>query len=310
MIKNSNLKKHRTPKPGNQLIPLALLTALACLVYGAKTAVSHVNNGKTTEFSPNYTSDNYISMDLEYAALNCNSLNMSSATKPAQMKKIYAIAKLKTDIIFLSDLRLSKSKHSDLKTLQSNFATNPYCSYKLIHNSTKNKRGTGILIKNGIGLSEITRESDPDENFLAVLIENSNGQKVIAVAIYGPNHNDAEFFNRIKIVLETLGPYPTIIGGDWNCTYSTESINTNIDCCNMSTVPNAAHSLLLNNLCTDRNLTDLYRYLWPNKQEYTYIPRNKQNKNRSRIDFFKISNCLLPNLKKILYQSFSAQYKL
>jgi len=44
--------------------------------------------------------------NLKFSAVNCNSLNLSSSNKPAQMRKIYAITKLKSDIIFLSDIRL------------------------------------------------------------------------------------------------------------------------------------------------------------------------------------------------------------
>ena len=44
--------------------------------------------------------------ELTFSSINCNSLNMSSAGKHNQTVKLYGVAKLKTDIIFMSDIRL------------------------------------------------------------------------------------------------------------------------------------------------------------------------------------------------------------
>ena len=41
-------------------------------------------------------------------------------------------------------------------------------------------------------------------------------------------------------------------------------------------------------------LTDLYRFLYPNKTKFSYIPAKVANTNRSRLDFFLISESLLP----------------
>ena len=273
----------------------AVLPLLLLLVYTAHTC-SVVPAPSTAD--QNNTSENQKVMNVNYAAVNCNSMNLSSSTKPAQMKKIYAIAKLKTDIILLSDIRLSAKNVSGLKLLQSNFATNPYCSYKLLHNSTMSKRGTGILIKNGIGISEEIVLRDPEENYIVALLSTTNGDKVIVSAIYGPNCINEDFFRRLKTALLSLGDYPIIVGGDWNCTFSTENIDLNIDCLNMTNLPNHRHSALLSSLCIELNLTDPYRYLWPNRKDFTFVPRNNLNRNRSRIDFFIISANLLPKLKK------------
>jgi len=54
--------------------------------------------------------------DMKIAAVNCNSLNMSSANKPVQLRKIYALAKTRSDIILLSDIRLSKISTSGCVT--------------------------------------------------------------------------------------------------------------------------------------------------------------------------------------------------
>ena len=103
---------------------------------------------------------------------------------------------------------------------------------------------------------------------------------------------------RLKNSIRTLGDYPVIIGSDWNCTFATDPIDTNIDCYNMQNVPNLRHSNIVSDLCTELEATDPFRYLWPNRSDFSYISKNTLNKNRSRIDFFLISNTLLTQLKK------------
>jgi hypothetical protein len=91
---------------------------------------------------------------LSFACINVNSLNMSQANKPAQLRKLYGVLKLKTDIIFISDTRISNrnliSSENDLTSI---FRNNQYGSYSTFFNSTSNKRGVGILISNKISYS-------------------------------------------------------------------------------------------------------------------------------------------------------------
>ena len=119
---------------------------------------------------------------------------MSSCNKLLQQSKIYGVAKLKTDLIFLSDICVcNKNKVSAANDLCNSFITNPYCSYSFIYNSSQNKRGTGILIKSDIIFSEQARRTDRDENFILVRIE-IKGKILIVGSIYGPNKTDPDFF--------------------------------------------------------------------------------------------------------------------
>ena len=90
---------------------------------------------------------------ISISAVNCNSLNMSTVTKHTRIRKFYGIASLKTDIIFVSDLRMcNKARVTDSKFISETFAINPHCSYNFHHHSNKNSRGVGILIKKIIKL--------------------------------------------------------------------------------------------------------------------------------------------------------------
>ena len=74
--------------------------------------------------------------NLSLASINCNSLNMSTINKSLQKNKIYGITKLRTDIIFLSDIRLSnRNLGSNIRELEGNFLMNPYGAYKFFYNS-------------------------------------------------------------------------------------------------------------------------------------------------------------------------------
>jgi hypothetical protein len=76
-------------------------------------------------------------------------------------------------------------------------------------------------------------------------------------------------------------------------TYSTDDIDNNIDVLNMISPPSIPRSKELADMCEKYQLSDPYRALHPHERDYTYIPRTGKN-NRSRIDFFLISDSLIP----------------
>jgi exonuclease III len=220
---------------------------------------------------------------------------MSSAGKNNQTLKIYGITKLRTDIIFLSDIRVRNrnlvSAEDDLKNM---FLNNPYGQYNLWSNSTSSKRGVGILIKKKLPVSVLRVKADRGENYILLELEMS-GENIIIGSIYGPNVNDPEFFSNLERDIVSLNNNKIIIGGDFNCTFSTDNVRTNIDCLNMNAPPNLAHSLLIANMCERLQITDPYRIVYPNKKEYTYVPRAVNANNRSRIDFFLVSTHFITN---------------
>jgi hypothetical protein len=61
----------------------------------------------------------------------------------------------------------------------------------------------------------------------------------------------------------------------------------------MKSIPSRLRSGWLNDLCIELELSDPYRALHPTRRDYTFTPRGTK-KNRSRLDFFLISNNILP----------------
>jgi exonuclease III len=154
------------------------------------------------------------------------------------------------------------------------------------------KRGVGILIKKNLNFSVSGSRADPDDNYLLLdlLVK---GKRIIVGSIYGPNVNNRQFFVNLENDIRSFGTENIIIAGDWNCTISTDEIETNIDCVNMARPPNRMHSLLLGDMCERLNLIDPFRALYPEKIDYTYIPRAAGARNRSRIDYFLINQNLV-----------------
>jgi exonuclease III len=122
------------------------------------------------------------------------------------------------------------------------------------------------------------------------------GSQVRLIAIYGPNNVDLNFFTELENSIQDDPDIPTIIAGDWNCTVSTDKIDSNPDCVNMRTPPNLNHSKKLLEICNRYLLTDPFRFLYPEKKEFSYCPRNPLQKNSSRLDYFIISESIIDNI--------------
>ena len=116
--------------------------------------------------------------------------------------------------------------------------------------------------------------------------------KILTIgSVYGPNDDDIDFYRQLDSAVELLSCDQIVIGGDWNATFSNApNSEQNIDCLNMARPPNSVHSRAITELCNNLGLMDPFRFLNPNRREFTYMPRNRLAQNRSRIDFFLISD--------------------
>jgi hypothetical protein len=152
----------------------------------------------------------------------------------------------------------------------------------------------GILIKSSLSLSITDEYRSQDENILA-LRATFRGTEVVLVSIYGPNSNDVAFFDNLNEIFGLFNGVPVIIGGDWNATFSPDPVDRNIDCLNMVRIPNAMHSNKIRDMCEEFELSDPFRILYPDRQEFSYLPRFNLSQNKSRLDFFIVSDSMLEN---------------
>jgi exonuclease III len=206
---------------------------------------------------------------LSISALNCNSFNLTCSDNVFDIKT-NAILSLKSDIIFLSDIRLGENKVSiSTFRLSKAFQNAKYGYYELISNSTMNKRGTAILISSKLNFELIDTVKDQNENYICIHCK-INGEEVVLGAIYGPNTTDRVFYGTLENYLERKRGVPIILGGDWNTTWDNSNPDQNIDIINMVNAPNQANGKLLKQMATNLNLCDPFRALYPDKLEFSY----------------------------------------
>jgi exonuclease III len=223
-----------------------------------------------------------------------------------------AIVESRADVIFLCDTRVISSQGISCELRIKNFLRdNKIRKYQAYLNSASNSRGTAILIANDLEYTIIREYRDPGENYhiAHVLI---NGTEYGIGAIYGPNHTSRDFYRNIDAVLGDLlanDVTNTVLGGDWNTTWDRRPVISNIDTFQMSGLPNPKNSEFLYNICTKHKLTDPFRTLYPIRKEFTYSPFGHVRLNRSRLDFFVVSETLIPNIGDCLISS-SARCKL
>ena len=241
---------------------------------------------------------------LTFAMQNCNSLNLTGLTKNLY-EKVTAITSIKSDIIFLSDTRLTNASGvQNTERVSTLFRDNKNKSYSCFFNSSKNSRGVGILIANEIPITVINRIDDVDENFL-VISAKINNFRIILASVYGPNGINREFFTKLEEAIRQSGVDDSeiVIGGDWNTCWDNSPVHLNVDTFEMANVPNLANSQSLHNLCTNLKLTDPFRILYPDKKDYSYQPFGTVRLNRSRLDFFCISEKLIPEINDVTISS-------
>jgi exonuclease III len=200
---------------------------------------------------------------------------------------------LNTTFIFLSDLRLGNKATTE--EIEKNFACNKIKNYNFFYNSKKNRRGVGILIDANLNCEITSRYCDECDNILGLKVKVDNYEFWV-VSIYGPNQNEDLFFDNLNNLFRTAGDTPFVLGGDWNATVCTVNNADNIDTLYMNSPPSVFRSQKIQELLYNGQLTDPFRALWPEKREFTYIPRTGRN-NRSRIDFFVISDSILNLIK-------------
>jgi hypothetical protein len=107
---------------------------------------------------------------------------------------------------------------------------------------------------------------DPGENFI-LSKGKYNDHPLILGSIYGPNEHNPDFFRSLYNSIVTFGDNNIIIGGDFNCTPSADNVNINLDCHNMTNLPNVRHSIYINEFCLALDIHDPFHQLWPNKKK-------------------------------------------
>jgi exonuclease III len=206
--------------------------------------------------------------------------------------KIFTVTKNGADIILLCDTHLnSDEQNAGVNDIEKKIR---FRGYSFFHNSKKSNRGTAILISKKLEYAINGTFVDDNCNMLLLNITIGNVSIVVG-SIYGPNDDDENFFEQLNQGIHGFNSDFVVIGGDWNATYDIRNNWQNIDTFNTAGIPSHRRSLWLNQLCARQSLKDPYRYLYPDVKEFTYIPFAVDAINRSRLDFFLVSESILPS---------------
>ncbi|MFN9899761.1 MAG: endonuclease/exonuclease/phosphatase family protein, partial [bacterium] len=192
--------------------------------------------------------------------------------------KVLAVTKSGHDIVILSDTRLNTLKQSaSIQDLTKKFRLK---GYDFIHNSKSNSRGVGILFKKNLQREIHRKIEDQGDNYLVVSITISNKRFTLG-AVYGPNNNDLTFYDNLQRDILSLDNQTIILAGDWNATWDPSPVANNLDVINMQNIPSKQRSEKLVRMARTLSVTDPFRFLYPHRKEFTFVPNIAANRNRS-----------------------------
>jgi hypothetical protein len=178
-------------------------------IYCLKTPVStSIPTYLLSVNAPAVTESNF--PNLAVSAVNVNSLNLSSFKEGGckTMEKLVAIMRRKSDIIILTDCRLKGGVEKIRKILRVGRGV----QYNFFANSSRSERGVCFAVNRARDIEILQEERDlRDENFYLLRCR-VEGKEMLIGGVYGPNINDAAFFNNLRTRVESYG-IPFILGG-------------------------------------------------------------------------------------------------
>ena len=237
--------------------------------------------------------------DIRLLSLNTNSLNLSTYNKTVNgakclkfKSKIEAILSLDCNVYFLQDIRAN----NNIKIMKNYLLNHPSGEFTIYENSSMDRRGVAILIKNDLNLKILNIIKDVEENY--ILIKAQLEDKCISFgSIYGPNTANEAFYINLTRDINALNADYNLIAGDFNV------INSNIDRINyVGNVPgNQANKRFFSSFCDNTQLCDVFRMLYNDTLRFSY---RKYNSNyMSRLDLF-LSTIPVARQSNIDYLSF------
>lgn len=191
------------------------------------------------------------------------------------------LVNLKADICLLQETHLSDSDYTRIKSTQ---FSHLYSSH---YNSKQ--RGVCILINKRISFTHNTTITDPEGRFIIINISINNAPITIA-NIYGPNTDDASFFQNVFSTLSNHSHCPIILAGDFNTvldpTLDKSDRLKNKRICNSTKT--------IKQFMSEFGLGDSWRLQHPDTAGYTFF--SPVHHSYSRIDYFLTSNSIIPNI--------------
>ena len=115
-------------------------------------------------------------------------------------------------------------------------------------------------------------------------------KSITLINIYGPNRDNPDFYSRINQKIEELDLTNIIWAGDWNLV-----LNPYLDYHNYRHINNPKAQEKVIEVMNEKELVDIWREMNPEMLKYTW--RKTRPLQQGRLDFFLLSDTLLPFIK-------------
>ena len=182
---------------------------------------------------------------LTLGSVNCRGLSSDQVRR----RDIFSKCRDNYDITFLIDTHSSPELE---KYWRNEWGYEARCS-----SFSTNSRGVAILFKNTFEFDIKEELYDLEGNFimLDLIIQN---QRILLVALYGPNSDSPSFYEKLFHEIEINSNISIIMGGDWNI-----SQKYTLDTLNYKTKNNQNAQTTLHNLMREYDLVDVWREINP-----------------------------------------------
>ena len=157
-----------------------------------------------------------------------------------------------------------------------------FASYK------SNSRGVAILVQNTFDFEYHDSIHDTEGRF-CILDVSIRKTRFTIVAVYGPNQDEPNFFQKLQEHIESIDNDNIIAVGDWNVV-----LDFNKDAKNYINRNNTRANKQIIEMIRELDLIDIWREKFPDENKFTWFGPHKK---MARLDYFLISSHLTQNIK-------------
>lgn len=219
--------------------------------------------------------------------VNMISWNVRGLRKLVKLKQVTSrLKQLKTQIAFLQETHLLSSELTPLKRR--------WPGQIIAASYSSHARGVAILVHSSVPLKIHNTILDSAGRY-CVVQGSLLGQDINLVCVYGPNNDDASFYDNLFLTLSSLyGAF--CVAGDFNCTLVPAlDKSSGIDVTHTQSRKAIQYHM---NKC---GLCDIWRHKNISKREYSCY--SATHNSYSRIDYFLVSKSLIENINDCGYKS-------
>ena len=192
------------------------------------------------------------------------------------------IRKQQFSVYFLQDTHFEKKIEKNIRS---------EWGYECFFSSfSSQSRGVAIMFNNNFDFKVNQVITGEDGNFLIVKITTIN-RKVTLINVYGPNRDNPAFLTKLNNIIMDNNFENIIWGGDWNLV-----LNPNLDYINYKHNNNPRAQERVLEIKDNLELTDVWREI--NQETLRFTWRRLHPYQQSRLDFFLLSDNLLPYVKE------------